>query len=265
MMRWWQAALGVLVAGAIAAPAMAQEGGLTLTLLAEGRQAALPVGPLVWQGFEYVFPPGDRAQVFGEDAGFTLVVDGVAQFERDEPAPVVIPAGTAVATQSGVRRRLAGTRPTGARVWVIGLGGPTPGAYQMPPRLLFRSEPIVPPGGGSFVLRLEQIELTGLGELAPSSAEGTITLFVREGNVSLQTPEGSAVVRKGSVTTVATRSGVRLAALGERPARLLALSLLAGAPTVSVPTAPPALETQPNPAPIPFPLLPSGTFPRSER
>ncbi|GIW05725.1 MAG: hypothetical protein KatS3mg060_0530 [Dehalococcoidia bacterium] len=264
----WRALFGLLAAGLVVAPAAAQSPGMTVRTLAEGSQGTLPVGPLVWQGFEHIFHPGDRSQVVGEDAGFTWVVDGVAQLQLEGQPRAAVPAGSAVATASGVRRGLGGVDPTGAVVWVIGLGGPTPGAFQMPPRLVFRSEPIVPPGGGSFVYRLSRIDLAGSGDLPPAETAGTITLYVIEGALSLRVPDGGSVLRAGSVTTIPAEGGARLTPLGGRPASVLAIALLAGAPTVpATVTVPPSAlpETSPDPAPIPFPLLPTGAFPRLGR
>jgi hypothetical protein len=265
-MTWWRGLVGILAAAVVVAPVAAEQPGLSLTTLAEGSQRALPVGPLVWQAFEYRFEPGGPALVTGEDAGFTWVVDGVARLQVDGQPATVAPAGTAVATTSGVRRSLGGVAPDGAVVWVIGLGGPTPGAFPMPPRLVFRSEPVVPPGGGPVVFQLRQIDLAGPGELAPAATPGTLTLFVHEGAVAVRTPSGGAVLRQGTVTTVPAEASVALTPLGGRSARLIALGLLASASTS--PVAAPSLDLpdlQPNPAPIPFPLLPSGAFPRASR
>ncbi|MFN8533992.1 MAG: hypothetical protein U0556_10635 [Dehalococcoidia bacterium] len=257
------ALVAALAAMLAVVPASAQQPGVRTTVLAEATQGTLPVGPLVWQGFEYVFQPWDRSQVFGEDAGFTWVVDGVAELQLEGEAPAAVPAGRAVATQSGVRRGLGGVEPTGAAIWVIGLGGPTPGLFQMPPRLLFRSEPIVPPGPGSYTFRLSRVEVTGLGAIAAEPVSGTVTLFVDSGDVSLQTPDGGAVLRQGAIVTIAASGGALLTPLGSRPASLVALTLVAGPPTVKVPVPSSTLPEFPsNPAPIPFPLLPSGTFPR---
>lgn len=264
-MKWWRGLVGILVAAAVVAPAAAEQTELALTTRAEGSQRALPVGPLVWQAFEYRFPPGSPALVTGEDAGFTWVVDGVARLEVEGQPATIAPAGTAVATASGVRRSLSGVAPSGAVVWVIGLGGPTPGAFPMPPRLLFRSDPIVPPGG-PVVFQLRQIDLSGPGKLVPADTAGALTLFVHEGAVSVRAPSGGAVLRQGTVTTVPADASVTLAPLGGRPARLIALGLLAGAPTSPAAASPHELpDVQPNPAPIPFPLLPSGAFPRLGR
>ncbi|MDW8254952.1 MAG: hypothetical protein RMM58_13835 [Chloroflexota bacterium] len=236
----WRALLGALAAAVLALPAAAQPPGLTMTLIAEGSQRALPAGPLVWQGSEHVILPGAPPLVVGEDAGFTWVVEGTAQIDVAGQPAVIAPAGTAIAAASGARRIVRGLAPTGTVIWMLGLGGPRPSAVQVPPRLLFQSAPMLPPSDQGVVFQMWQIDLDGPGELAGGARAGTVTLVVREGNVLVRVADGSAVLRRGQVTAVAADSRPWLIPLGGRPARLVALTLLAAAATASEVSAAPA-------------------------
>ncbi|GIW12031.1 MAG: hypothetical protein KatS3mg061_3088 [Dehalococcoidia bacterium] len=243
-------------------PAGAETPPLVKSVLAEGSQRILPVGPLVWQTFALTFLPGDPPQLFGDDAGFTWVRTGAARVQFSGEEAQLLPAGAALASQTGVLRRLEGVSSS-STVWLVGLGGPVPPPTPQPPRLIFRSEPLVPPGAGGYRFRLSILELSGPADLAPEESPGSLTVFVEAGALFLQAPAGAAVLRVGTVTTLPADQPLQVRPLGSQPARLVTLTLLAGPPATPV-SGPPSLVPDPPAAtaPFPLPLLPSGSFPR---
>ncbi|MCS7003007.1 MAG: hypothetical protein NZ518_09180 [Dehalococcoidia bacterium] len=230
--------------------------------LAVVTQRVLPIGRLVWQVFAYDFSASAPPTRRGDDIGFVWARAGrIAHTTIGQPTRILTP-GEAAGAGTGEFRSFG---PSGGRAsaWLINFGGPTPPTWQQSQPVLFQSEVIAPPGPGPYTLRLTEAIVRESGVLPPVAADGVRTLFLVSGAAILTVPDGGAVIDAGFTATLPLRVPIAIQRLSDAPAFFLIASVAQDTPAFNLPTPSTTITLPPQSfAPIGFPVLPVGTFPR---